>query len=67
MARCLEINLLSESVFSVMGPVEIWEEVRDSAVKVERIREIDGPRDWGAMYLVQPASGPQRLYIVTEE
>lgn len=67
MARCLEIALVGESVFSVLGTIEVWEEVRDSAIEFERIRDVDGPRDWGAIYRVQQASGPQRHYIVTDE
>jgi hypothetical protein len=58
MAWCLEIALMGESVFSVIGTVEAWDEIRDSAIQVELIRDIDWARDWGAIYLVQPPSGP---------
>lgn len=67
MARCLEIDLISEAVFSILGAVQPWEDIVGSALKVVHVAELSGPRDWRSIYLVQPPSGPERHYIVTEE
>jgi hypothetical protein len=67
MARCLEIDLVGEKAFSILGGIQDWDAVKDSAAMVERVDGLSGLRDWGSVYVVKPASGPERHYIVTKE
>lgn len=67
MARCLEINFVSDTAFSIVSSLQEWQAIKESARKVERLNDLDNWQGWTGIYLVQPASGPERHYIVAED